>query len=135
MPRCQHQWWCQGVVTRVSYRGVRALDFPSPRLARNLENDYGYYCGGINVSYLHVTGHPCQFVPGCVRSNLRGAKFKIFPGGVCPQTSLVATHTYTRYYHPSTIVFPHPPPNSKSCIKPLVTPIGTVVRGMTGIKK
>ena len=42
-----------------------------------------------------------KFVPDCVRSNLRGSKFKIFLGG--PQTPLVATHAYARYHHPGTI--------------------------------
>ena len=62
--KCQHQWWCQGVVTRVSYRGVGgALESsPPPPSARNLEIEYGYYCGAINISYLHVTGHPCKYV-------------------------------------------------------------------------
>ena len=36
-----------------------------------------------------------EFVPDCVRSNLRGSKFTIFLGGVCPQTPLIGTHTYT----------------------------------------
>ena len=52
--------------------------FPPPR---NLEIEYGYY-----ISYLHVTeckyvsSKYCveKFVPDCVRSNLRGCKFKIF---------------------------------------------------------
>ena len=63
-----------------------------------------------------------KFVPDCVRSNLRGSKFKIFFGGACPQTPLVGMHAYarvnmlSRYYHPATILFP--PPNSKSCMKP-----------------
>ena len=37
-----------------------------------------------------------KFVPDCIRSNLRGSKFKIFLGGACPQTSLVGTHAYLR---------------------------------------
>ena len=53
---------------------------------RNLEIEYGYYCGAISISYLYVTGHTCKvllfgkFVPDCTRSNLRGSKFKTFPG-------------------------------------------------------
>ena len=35
-----------------------------------------------------------QFVPDCVGSNLRGAKFKTFPKGIYPQTPLVGTHAY-----------------------------------------
>ena len=33
--------------------GGGGLEFPPPR---NLEIEYGYYCGAINISY-HVTGH------------------------------------------------------------------------------
>ena len=77
----------------VSYRGGGGggsrLEFPPP--PRNLEIEYDYYCGAINISYLtsHVIGHKymCvikmlfgKFVPDCVRSNLRGSKFEIFSG-------------------------------------------------------
>ena len=46
-----------------------------------------------------------NFVPDCVRSDLRGSKFKIFTGGGgdMPQTPLVTTHAYA-CYHP--VFFP-----------------------------
>ena len=43
-----------------------------------------------------------KFVPDCVRSYLRGSKFKIFlGGGGCPQTPLVGMHTYACVSVPS----------------------------------
>ena len=45
-----------------------------------------------------------KFVPDCVRSNLRGCKFKIFLGEGMPQTPLVGTHVFhtllSSCYHP-----------------------------------
>ena len=64
-----------------------------------------------------------NLVLDCVRSNLRGSKFKIFLGGKPPDppgrhTCLhVHERAFTHYYHPATILFP-PSPNSKSCMKP-----------------
>ena len=67
-------------------------------------------------------------VPDCVRSNLRGSKFR--RGGMPPDapsrhSSLhVHEHAFAHYYHPAKILFPPPPPtpppppNSKSCMKP-----------------
>ena len=49
-----------------------------------------------------------KFVPDCVRSNLRGSKFKNFPGGTCPQTPLVGTCVSD---HPATILFLPPTQN------------------------
>ena len=54
-----------------------------------------------------------NLVSDCIRSNLRGSKFKIFlgGGGACPQTPLVGMHAHTcmrafmRYYHPASILF------------------------------
>ena len=50
-----------------------------------------------------------NLVPDCVRSNLRGSKFKIFLGGTCHHTPLVGTHLHVRS---------PPPPKSKFCMKP-----------------
>ena len=43
------------------------LEFPPPR---NLEIEYGYYCGAINISYsiLHVTGHKYVSSKCCLES-------------------------------------------------------------------
>ena len=37
---------------------------------RNLETEYGYYCGAINISYLilHVTGHKYMSSKCCLES-------------------------------------------------------------------
>ena len=64
-----------------------------------------------------------NLVPDCVTSNLRGSKFQIFWGGIPPDTLSRHAHlcvcecTFTRYYHPATILF-LPPLNSKSCMEP-----------------
>ena len=84
-------------------------------LPRNLEIEYGYYC--------FVTGNN-NLVSDCVRSNLRGSKFKIFLGKHDPLASRhgqlrVRERTFARYYHPAAILSPPPPPpppNSKSCM-------------------
>ena len=94
---------CNGIIfdfytARFHTEGWGPWNSPLPR---NLEIEYGYYC--------------VLFVPDCVRSNLRGSKFKIFPGrqgGICPLILLVATHA-TIILLPSS-----PPPNSKPCMKP-----------------
>ena len=51
-------------ILRVSYRGWGA-GIPPPR---NLEIDYGYYCGAINISYLQVTGHTLVPSKCCLES-------------------------------------------------------------------
>ena len=57
-----------------------------------------------------------KFVPGCIRSNLRGSKFKIFWGGggegYAPSTHTCLRMLLSSCYHPVS------PPNSKSCMKP-----------------
>ena len=61
-----------------------------------------------------------NLVPDCVRSNLRGSKFR--RGGMSPDAPSrhsswhVHEHAFAHNYHPDTILFP--PPNSKSCMKP-----------------
>ena len=61
-----------------------------------------------------------NLAPDCVRSNLRGFKFKIFLGGM-PQIPLVGTYTYAcvnMLSHATIILLPFcfSPPNSKSCM-------------------
>ena len=60
-----------------------------------------------------------NLVPDYVRSNLRGSKFKNFPGGACPQTPLVhvGKQAYARYYHPATTMF-FPPPTQNPVWNP-----------------
>ena len=79
---------------RVSYRGEVGgwNSLPSPQFSlRNLDTEYGYYCGAI----MHVTGHTHHqnvVWKVCPRlCNLRGSKFKIFLEGM-PQIPLVGTH-------------------------------------------
>ena len=75
-----------------------------------------------------------NLVPDCVRSNLRGSKFKIFLGGACPKTPLVGMHTYagmSMFLH-TTIILLHtilfPPPtqnplwNSAACFDSICRP-------------
>ena len=88
------------------------------------EIEYGYYCGAINISYLILRVTVCvikmllgQFVPNCVRSNLRGSKFKIYLGGMPPPPSRHAClHTLlSSCYHP----IPPPPPHLYETLIPL----------------
>ena len=96
------------IAIRVSYRGG-GLEFPPPP-ARNLEIEYGFYISYLHVTEHKYVSSKCweilsQIVSECVqdsqgdqpmadetfllkikiylsiRSNLRGCKFKNFPGG------------------------------------------------------
>ena len=79
---------------------------PPPPPPQNPEIEYGYCC--------FVTGIKQQSCPR-LRQNLRGSKFKNFPGrggGACPQTPpsrhthiSVRERTFTCYYYPATILF------------------------------
>ena len=78
------------VAIRISYRGGGgergALEFspqqqfPPPR---NLEIEYGYYCGAISISYLmfHVTGHEYEIAS---EEDLN-SKFSLGGGGHAPR--------------------------------------------------
>ena len=66
-----------------------------------------------------------KFVPDCIRSNLRGSKFKIFLGGGGMPPDPPSSHTllrvregaFTRCYHP---VSPPPPPQLKILYETIV---------------
>ena len=100
-------------IIRVSYRGGGGPGIPP----QNLEIEHGHFCSPINISFLvlHVTGHKyvsskCffgKFVPDCVRSNLRGSKFKIFLGGMPPDPHTHMRALLSSYYHHV------PPPTQK----------------------
>ena len=76
---------------------------------------------------------PPPFVTGikqqsCLRLRQKQSeriKIQHFPGGACPHTPLVGTHTYTcvSVFSCTTIILapPPPPPNSNSCMKPWFT--------------
>ena len=42
--------------------GRGGLEFPPPPPPRNLEIEYGYYCGAISYLILHVTAHKLVYV-------------------------------------------------------------------------
>ena len=70
----------------------------------------------INMCHQNVVW---KFVSDCVRSNLRGSKFKTFLGGHCPQTRLLNTHTYmcmSVLSHDTIILLPScfPPPPTQN---------------------
>ena len=71
-----------------------AFHNPPPR---NLETEYGYYNSYLvllNLSMCHQSV-VWNFVPDCVRNNLRGCKLKFFVGGVhAPKPPLVCTHAF-----------------------------------------
>ena len=69
-----------------------------------------------------------NLVPDCIRSHLRGSKFKIFLGRHAPSTHTslrVRERAFAHYYHPATILFPPPPPPSQ--LKILYETLVTVV--------
>ena len=83
---------------RVSYEGGGGARIPP---LPNLEIEYGYFCGAINISYfiLHVIGHRYVSSKRCSESlsqiaseavNLRGSKLKFLLGG----GGGVGTHAY-----------------------------------------
>ena len=107
------------LAARVSCRGGGPLDFPP----RNLEIEYGYYCGAINISYLilHVTGHKYVSSKCCLESMSQitseaiwedlNSTFSYGGGEACPQTPLVGTHAYARMsvlLHATIILLPSP---------------------------
>ena len=61
-----------------------------------------------------------NLVPDCVRSNLRGSKFKIFLGELPPDPPSRHTRLHVRecafahHYHSATTMFPPPPPSENS---------------------
>ena len=74
-----------------------------------------------------------KFVPDCVRSYLRGSKFKVFLGGACPQTPIVGTHTYacvSVLSHTTIILLPScsPPPPPPPQLKILYETLTTVLK-------
>ena len=110
-------------IRRVSYRGWGAGISP-PLPPRNLEIDYGYYCGAINISYLQVTGHTLvpskccleslsQIMSEAIWNDLNSQNFS--GGGMPPDppSSHACLHTLlSSRYHPVS------PYNSKSWMKP-----------------
>ena len=86
----------------------------SPPPPRNYEIEYGCYRGGINISYLILC--VIKFVPDCIRSNLRGSKFKMGGRSMPPDLPSRLTRVSMCERHPATILFPLP--NSKFCTKP-----------------
>ena len=99
---------------RVSYRGVGALEFSPPEILKLSMVVIVVH------SYLisHVTGRTREYVSSkcCLESLSQIVSEAIwedlnskFSRGVCPQTSLVAAHTYACYYHPATVLFSPPP--------------------------
>ena len=56
-----------------------------------------------------------NFVSDCIRSNLRGCKFKNFPRGACPQTPLVDTDGFHMLLW--SYCYPVSPYFSKNCMK------------------
>ena len=71
--------------SRVLYRGG-GLEFPPLPPPEILELSMVINCGVIDIIYLLDISMCHQmvfekFVPDCIRSNLRGSKFKNFPGG------------------------------------------------------
>ena len=106
----KHTCTCaQYIHTRVQgfIRGGGELEFPPQEILK--------LSMGIIVSSQVLNSN---LAPDCVRSNLRGSKFKIFLG-VCPQIPLVGTYTYAcvnMLSHATIILLPFcfSPPNSKS---------------------
>ena len=100
---------------------------PQPQfsLPRNLEIEYYYYCGAINITYLFymlLDTSICvikmlfeTFVPDC---NLRGSKFKVFLGGegIPPHPPPLKAHTHAsmckRAFHMLLSSCYHPVPSS-----------------------
>ena len=101
--------------------------FPPPR---NLEVEYGHYCGTINISYLiyMLLDISMNYQKVCPRLRQKQSeRFYIFLAGggrgTCPQTPLVGTHAYmcVSVLSHATIILVLScflPPNSKSCMKP-----------------
>ena len=88
------------IPVRVSYRGgipPPSRNFPSPEIMK---------LGMVIIVLSQVLNN--NLVPDCVRSNLRGSKFKTFPGGACPQTPLVGTQAFHTLLSPCYHAVPPP---------------------------
>ena len=94
---------------RVSWGGGGELGFPQPQFPPEILK-----LSMIIMVLSQVLNN--NLVPDCVRSNLRGSKFKISWGSMPPEAHTL-THAWVKVHHPATTMF-SPPPNSKSCMKP-----------------